>query len=149
MRSEPPVGVPDNVLHRLPPGGELFGAFTSCAVLPVRREFVSADLHQLAQQAGADQRRPPDLGAKRGASLAGAEVFGAGFGFGDPVGPRAALEAAVAEDHAHVAVEDPPPVGQFHALGVDAGDPDQTVADGAWAAGRGGGDRARVGRQSA
>ena len=55
MKPEPTVGVPDDVLDRLPHGGELLRPFTSVAVLPVRHELVLTDLDDLAQQARANQ----------------------------------------------------------------------------------------------
>jgi hypothetical protein len=64
MKPEPSVGVLDEMFRRFARSGELLGALTAFAVVPVRHDFERADFDDLAQQTGTHQRRPPDLRAE-------------------------------------------------------------------------------------
>jgi hypothetical protein len=65
---------------------------------------------------GADRHRP---------DLAGEFGFAGVHGFYEVIKHRECVGAGDG-----VPAEDPPPVGQFHALGIDPGHPHEAVADG-------------------
>jgi hypothetical protein len=85
MEPEPAVGVLDEMFGRFACSGELLGALAAFAVVPVRHDLARADFDDLAQETGAHERWPQDLGAEGGpadrGTAAGGEHQTAGAGW--------------------------------------------------------------------